>query len=190
MLTSCRCAMALVHSRIRRVFYGCSDNVLGALGSRYKIHTQTGLNHHFEVFSGLLEEECRSFFEQSFAYDLCWFILTMVMSNCPIFLYTENYSATQPLQNNTFYFNFNFNLARRYIPKVATYHPRGSWFKESINFSTLTSTQGIIFQLFFSPVTSTQLFPESHDPDFHVIVIFSVVLLIFSFNPKSCPHFT
>lgn len=63
--------MALVHSRIRRVFYGCSDNVLGALGSRYKIHTQTGLNHHFQVFSGLLEEECRSFFEQSFAYDLC-----------------------------------------------------------------------------------------------------------------------
>ena len=150
--------MALVHSRIRRVFYGCSDNVLGALGSRYKIHTQTGLNHHFEVFSGVLEEECRSIFEQSFAYDLCWFISTMVISNCPISLYAENYSATQPLQNNIFY--FNFNLARRYTPIVATYHPRGSWFKESINnwwmknySSTSTSTQGIIFQLVFSPVT-------------------------------------
>lgn len=60
-----RCAMALVHSRIRRVFYGCSDSVTGALGSRYKIHTQAGLNHHFEVFRGVLEEKCRTVFERS-----------------------------------------------------------------------------------------------------------------------------
>ena len=57
-----RCAMALLHSRIRRVFYGCADNVQGALGSRYKIHTQTGLNHHFEVFYGILEDDCRHLF--------------------------------------------------------------------------------------------------------------------------------
>ncbi|XP_002742156.1 putative inactive tRNA-specific adenosine deaminase-like protein 3 [Saccoglossus kowalevskii] len=51
------CAMALVHSRINRVFYGimCPN---GALGSRYKIHTQSGLNHHFEVFKGILELDC------------------------------------------------------------------------------------------------------------------------------------
>lgn len=60
-----RCAMALVHSRIRRVFYGCADSITGALGSRYKIHTQAGLNHHFEVFRGVLEEECRTVFERS-----------------------------------------------------------------------------------------------------------------------------
>lgn len=60
-----RCAMALVHSRIRRVFYGCTDSVTGALGSRYKIHTQVGLNHHFEVFCDVLEEECRTIFERS-----------------------------------------------------------------------------------------------------------------------------
>ena len=60
-----RCAMALVHSRIRRVFYGCTDSVAGALGSRYKIHTQAGLNHHFKVFCGVLEEECRTVFEGS-----------------------------------------------------------------------------------------------------------------------------
>nr|XP_058940026.1 probable inactive tRNA-specific adenosine deaminase-like protein 3 [Pocillopora verrucosa] len=59
------CAMALVHSRIRRVFYGCSDNKTGALGSRYKIHTQTGLNHHYEVFCGVLEDECRALFERT-----------------------------------------------------------------------------------------------------------------------------
>lgn len=57
--------MALLHSRIRRVFYGCSDAVMGAIGSRYKIHAQAGLNHHFEVFSGVLEDECKSLFDSS-----------------------------------------------------------------------------------------------------------------------------
>ena len=51
--------MALVHSRVRRVFYGCANPAIGALGSRYKIHTQSGLNHHFEVFTGILENECK-----------------------------------------------------------------------------------------------------------------------------------
>ncbi|XP_038073794.1 probable inactive tRNA-specific adenosine deaminase-like protein 3 isoform X2 [Patiria miniata] len=52
------CAMALVHSRIRRVFYGAS-HPNGALGSKYLIHCQSGLNHHFEVYRGVLEVECR-----------------------------------------------------------------------------------------------------------------------------------
>lgn len=51
------CAMALVHSRVRRVFYGC-PTPLGALGSSRKLHLQQGLNHHFQVWSGLLEEKC------------------------------------------------------------------------------------------------------------------------------------
>lgn len=50
------CAMALVHSRIRRVYYG-SPTEHGALGTRYKIHVQTGLNHHYEVFKGVLEKD-------------------------------------------------------------------------------------------------------------------------------------
>ncbi|XP_071963121.1 probable inactive tRNA-specific adenosine deaminase-like protein 3 isoform X2 [Antedon mediterranea] len=52
------CSMALVHSRIGRVFYGTSD-LCGALGKQYKIHTKEGLNHHFEVFKGALENECK-----------------------------------------------------------------------------------------------------------------------------------
>ncbi|PIK57515.1 putative inactive tRNA-specific adenosine deaminase-like protein 3-like [Apostichopus japonicus] len=52
------CSMALVHSRIQRVFYG-SPHPDGALGSRYNIHYQPGLNHHFQVFKGVLEEECK-----------------------------------------------------------------------------------------------------------------------------------
>ena len=46
--------MALVHSRIGRVFYGYSDPVGGGLGSKYKIHCHQKINHHFEVFRGML----------------------------------------------------------------------------------------------------------------------------------------
>ena len=50
--------MALVHSRIGRVFYGCLNPSTGGLGSQYKIHTQQGINHHFEVYSRVLEQQC------------------------------------------------------------------------------------------------------------------------------------
>ncbi|KAF8771665.1 putative inactive tRNA-specific adenosine like protein [Argiope bruennichi] len=43
------CAMALVHSRIRRVFYA-HRSPRGALESQCKLHLQDGLNHHYEVF--------------------------------------------------------------------------------------------------------------------------------------------
>lgn len=44
-------AMALVHSRIRRVFYQTSCPVFGALGTHYNIHSLRSLNHHFRVFN-------------------------------------------------------------------------------------------------------------------------------------------
>ena len=53
-----RCAMALVHSRVQRVFYGAPDPLTGGLGSLCKIHTHPGINHHFEVYRGILEHEC------------------------------------------------------------------------------------------------------------------------------------
>lgn len=52
------CAMALVHSRIKRVFYGV-NTANGALGTLCKIHLVRDLNHHYEAFSGLCEEECK-----------------------------------------------------------------------------------------------------------------------------------
>ncbi|CAM9286655.1 putative inactive tRNA-specific adenosine deaminase-like protein 3 [Lampetra fluviatilis] len=52
------CAMALVHSRVQRVFYG-TPSPDGALGSAYKLHANDNLNHRFEVFRGVMEEECR-----------------------------------------------------------------------------------------------------------------------------------
>ncbi|XP_037344360.2 probable inactive tRNA-specific adenosine deaminase-like protein 3 [Pungitius pungitius] len=51
------CAMALVHSRIGRVFYG-SSSPDGAMGTKYKIHSEKDLNHHFEVYKGVLGKQC------------------------------------------------------------------------------------------------------------------------------------
>lgn len=51
------CAMALVHSRIGRVFYG-TTSADGAFGTKYKIHTQKDLNHRFEVYKGVLVKQC------------------------------------------------------------------------------------------------------------------------------------
>nr|XP_054758649.1 probable inactive tRNA-specific adenosine deaminase-like protein 3 [Lytechinus pictus] len=52
------CAMALVHSRIRRVFY-TNSHPDGALGSMYKLHTETSLNHRYQAFmvDGLCNEQ-------------------------------------------------------------------------------------------------------------------------------------
>ncbi|KAJ3274477.1 adenosine deaminase, tRNA-specific 3 [Terramyces sp. JEL0728] len=49
------CSMALVHSRVNRVFY-CSDYEYGGLGSKYSIHTLSSLNHHFQVYKDCLNE--------------------------------------------------------------------------------------------------------------------------------------
>lgn len=51
------CAMALVHSRIGRVFYGAASPD-GALGTKYKIHCQKELNHHFDVYKGVMRQAC------------------------------------------------------------------------------------------------------------------------------------
>ncbi|KAL3925942.1 MAG: hypothetical protein SGPRY_003529 [Prymnesium sp.] len=54
------CAMALVHSRIARVFYAIPSLERGALGSRFMLHTEASVNHHFQVVRGLLETEART----------------------------------------------------------------------------------------------------------------------------------
>lgn len=54
-----RCAMALVHSRIRRVIYGVRDPGQGCLGSLMMLHTLPALNHNYRVFEGVCSQECR-----------------------------------------------------------------------------------------------------------------------------------
>lgn len=52
------CAMALLHSRISRIFYGAANPKTGILGSRATLHSVPGLNHRYQVWSELLREEC------------------------------------------------------------------------------------------------------------------------------------
>ncbi|KAM9803534.1 probable inactive tRNA-specific adenosine deaminase-like protein 3 [Syngnathus typhle] len=51
------CAMALVHSRIARVFYGAAF-ADGALGTKFKLHALKDLNHRFDVYKGVMGQEC------------------------------------------------------------------------------------------------------------------------------------
>ncbi|XP_076389081.1 putative inactive tRNA-specific adenosine deaminase-like protein 3 [Megachile rotundata] len=53
------CAMALLHSRVSRIFYGVSNQCTGVLGSKTVLHAVPGLNHRYQVWSGVLEQECR-----------------------------------------------------------------------------------------------------------------------------------
>ncbi|MFI8416634.1 tRNA adenosine(34) deaminase TadA [Serratia sp. NPDC078593] len=52
------CAGAMVHSRIRRLVYGASDEKTGAAGSLIDILRHPGMNHQIEIVSGVLADEC------------------------------------------------------------------------------------------------------------------------------------
>src|SRR4249920_3250114 len=52
------CAGALVHTRIRRVIFGCADPAAGAAGSMMNILQMPTFNHRCEITSGVLKKEC------------------------------------------------------------------------------------------------------------------------------------
>ena len=62
------CAGAIMHARLGRVVYGAVDPKTGACGSVIDLFTDTRLNHHATVVSGVLAEQCsarlKTFFSQ------------------------------------------------------------------------------------------------------------------------------
>lgn len=52
------CAGAIQHARIARLVYGANDPKTGACGSVVNLMAEAKLNHHTEVKSGVLAEEC------------------------------------------------------------------------------------------------------------------------------------
>lgn len=52
------CAGAIQQARIGRVVYGAVDPKAGAVESLYRVFADTRLNHHVEVRSGVLAEQC------------------------------------------------------------------------------------------------------------------------------------
>ncbi|OOF16643.1 MULTISPECIES: tRNA adenosine(34) deaminase TadA [unclassified Salinivibrio] len=53
------CAAAMVHSRIRNVYFGASDPKTGAAGSVMNLLSYEGVNHHVASQGGVLEDACR-----------------------------------------------------------------------------------------------------------------------------------
>lgn len=54
------CSGAIIQSRIRHVYFGAFDPKGGALGSSINVLEANNINHHPEITSGLLQEECSS----------------------------------------------------------------------------------------------------------------------------------
>src|SRR3954466_4321029 len=60
------CAGALVHVRIRRVIFGCSDARSGAAGGLINLLQHPALNHHCEITAGVLQNEAAAILQQFF----------------------------------------------------------------------------------------------------------------------------
>jgi len=52
------CSGAIIQSRISKVYYGAFDPKGGALGSSINVLEAKNINHHPEVISGVMQEEC------------------------------------------------------------------------------------------------------------------------------------
>ena len=60
------CAGALIHVRIRRLIFGCDDTKSGASGGMTNLLQHPGLNHHCEITSGVLQNECAAILQNFF----------------------------------------------------------------------------------------------------------------------------
>src|SRR5215831_4332877 len=60
------CAGALVHTRIRRVIFGCADSAAGAAGSLVNLLQMPKLNHRCEITFGVLQKECAAILQDFF----------------------------------------------------------------------------------------------------------------------------
>ena len=60
------CAGAIVHTRIRRVIFGCPDPSAGAAGSMMNLLQMETLNHRCEITPGVLQNECAKILQDFF----------------------------------------------------------------------------------------------------------------------------
>src|SRR6266850_1595901 len=60
------CAGAIVHTRIRRVIFGCADVRAGAAGTVMNLLQHNALNHKAHVTSGVLQDECAAILQDFF----------------------------------------------------------------------------------------------------------------------------
>lgn len=60
------CAGALVHTRIRRLIFGCSDPGAGAAGSVTNLLQMPNFNHTCEITFGVLQGQCAAILQDFF----------------------------------------------------------------------------------------------------------------------------
>jgi len=60
------CAGAVVHTRIRRVIFGCADPSAGAAGSMMNLLQMQSFNHRCEITFGVLKKECARILQDFF----------------------------------------------------------------------------------------------------------------------------
>src|ERR1700737_1201168 len=60
------CAGAIVHTRIRRVIFGCADVRAGAAGSVMNLLQHPKLNHSSEITAGIMQSECARLLQSFF----------------------------------------------------------------------------------------------------------------------------
>jgi tRNA(adenine34) deaminase len=60
------CAGAVVHTRIRRVIFGCADPSAGAAGSMMNLLQMQSFNHRCQIRSGVLQKECAAILQEFF----------------------------------------------------------------------------------------------------------------------------
>src|SRR5256885_6369400 len=60
------CAGAIVHTRIRRVIFGCADPRAGAAGSIINLLQMPQLNHRCQITAGVLQTECAAILQDFF----------------------------------------------------------------------------------------------------------------------------
>ena len=60
------CAGALIQARVDRIVYGTEDFKGGAFGSSIDILETKNINHHPEVISGVLRDECSEIIKEYF----------------------------------------------------------------------------------------------------------------------------
>jgi len=60
------CAGAIYQARLDRVVFGAIDPKAGAMGSLYRIHEDTRLNHRLPVEGGILADDCGAVLKEFF----------------------------------------------------------------------------------------------------------------------------
>jgi tRNA(adenine34) deaminase len=62
------CVGALVHARIATLVFGAAEPKSGAVSSTARAGDLPGLNHRFEIVSGVREAECRELIQEFFKH--------------------------------------------------------------------------------------------------------------------------